>query len=192
MEILCLLPGRFRLGLHDGHLDSIKQVESKFNTKCLPVTRNKNLSNVAVITKYTPFYPSDYLSKFPEETVVVFAYSSKDKNKVRTTSKYFLEWKDDYTELYGWKEHAYIYITETKSFKYKGFLVNSTSDIEKVDNLPDIWDTDKIYSLNNLQHNEMFHPYTCPGDLDCQTRELVATSKGWICECGKYHQSWAL
>ena len=52
---------------------------------------------------------------------------------------------------------------------------------------------DQVDALNLRQANEMLHPYTCEqwhGEPD-QRRNLVATTRGWICRYCDYTQNWA-
>jgi len=55
------------------------------------------------------------------------------------------------------------------------------------------WTEEQVKNLNKWQENRQYHPFTCPGDYDeCENhRELVATTNGWVCQCGKYTQDWA-
>lgn len=55
------------------------------------------------------------------------------------------------------------------------------------------WTDEQVAALNDWQRNRRFHPFTCPGDHpECASRrELIATSDGWVCACGKYRQGWA-
>jgi len=52
------------------------------------------------------------------------------------------------------------------------------------------WSDEKVTRLNKHQKDGRFHPYTCPGNYKvCENqRELVATTNGWVCQCGKYKQ----
>lgn len=68
---------------------------------------------------------------------------------------------------------------------------------------------EQIEKLNEYQTKGMFHPFTCcsPGDIPeclraCKKVDgqiikgssdgvLIATTKGWVCPCGKYTQDWA-
>jgi len=54
------------------------------------------------------------------------------------------------------------------------------------------WSDEKVARLNEHQKDGRFHPYTCPGNRKvCENhRELVATTNGWVCQCGKYKQMW--
>ncbi len=64
---------------------------------------------------------------------------------------------------------------------------------EEIAVLPDIWSDETVARLNAQQKDRRFHPYTCPGnDPACSNhRDLVATRKGWVCQCGEYRQGWA-
>lgn len=55
------------------------------------------------------------------------------------------------------------------------------------------WSREQVKALNRQQADERYHPYTCPGDKpDCADRRLlVATTHGWVCQCGEYSQDWA-
>ena len=59
------------------------------------------------------------------------------------------------------------------------------------DNTP--WSDETVARLNEYQKTGTFHPYTCPGDYKAcaNQRELIATTNGWVCACGKYKQKWA-
>lgn len=59
--------------------------------------------------------------------------------------------------------------------------------------LPDIWTQSDVDILNAEQARYDRHPYTCPGNYpSCENqRELIATTKGWVCQCGKYRQFFA-
>jgi hypothetical protein len=59
------------------------------------------------------------------------------------------------------------------------------------DNTP--WSDDLVRALNERQKDYRYHPYTCPGDHKAcaNQRELIATTNGWVCACGKYTQKWA-
>jgi hypothetical protein len=59
------------------------------------------------------------------------------------------------------------------------------------DNTP--WSDETVARLNAEQKDWTRHPYTCPGDYkECTgQRELIATTNGWVCACGKYTQKWA-
>jgi hypothetical protein len=52
---------------------------------------------------------------------------------------------------------------------------------------------DQVKALNAYQRIGLLHPFTCPGDQpQCHDRrELIATTKGWVCQCGCYTQDWA-
>jgi hypothetical protein len=52
---------------------------------------------------------------------------------------------------------------------------------------------DQVKALNAYQEAGMLHPFTCPGDHEhCyDRRELIATTSGWVCQCGRYTQDWA-
>jgi hypothetical protein len=52
---------------------------------------------------------------------------------------------------------------------------------------------EQVEALNQYQKSGKFHPFTCPGNLsDCaKHRDLIATTAGWVCACGKYQQYWA-
>jgi hypothetical protein len=56
------------------------------------------------------------------------------------------------------------------------------------------WSDETVARLNESQKDPLRHPYTCPGDYKvcANQRELIATTNGWICACGKYTQKWAL
>ena len=60
-----------------------------------------------------------------------------------------------------------------------------------MDNTP--WSDETVARLNEYQKNRTFHHYTCPGDYKvcANQRELIATTNGWVCVCGKYTQKWA-
>jgi len=45
----------------------------------------------------------------------------------------------------------------------------------------------QVLFLNRHQAARRYHPYTCP---KCR-ENLIATTEGWICSCGKYKQNWA-
>ena len=66
---------------------------------------------------------------------------------------------------------------------------------------------EQIKNLNNYQQKGYFHPFTGPG-LNPETGEpelhygerglcpdaeclLIATTKGFVCPCGKFTQTWA-
>lgn len=61
------------------------------------------------------------------------------------------------------------------------------------------WTDEQVERLNQYQQAGRFHPYTCPGrdddaddDADdCPDRNLIATTDGWVCQCGAYRQTWA-
>jgi hypothetical protein len=59
---------------------------------------------------------------------------------------------------------------------------------------------EQVKLLNDYQQIGIFHPFTCCGPEEIKecTRSsgesdglLIATTKGWICPCGKYKQNWA-
>lgn len=61
---------------------------------------------------------------------------------------------------------------------------------------------EQVDKLNKRQKEGRYHPYTCsrlPEECEVHTRGddfskdgvLKATSKGWVCPCGKYTQDWA-
>lgn len=62
-----------------------------------------------------------------------------------------------------------------------------------MDNTP--WSDETVARLNEYQKTGTLsvHPYTCPGDYKvcANQRELIATTNGWVCACGKYTQKWA-
>lgn len=45
---------------------------------------------------------------------------------------------------------------------------------------------EQVKSLNDYQDSGVFHPFTC----ECRAN-LIATEKGWICNCCNYTQNWA-
>lgn len=55
------------------------------------------------------------------------------------------------------------------------------------------WSQEKVDELNRIQDEGKFHPYTCPGNKPgCEKqRNLIATTDGWVCQCGEYKQDWA-
>lgn len=55
------------------------------------------------------------------------------------------------------------------------------------------WSQDFVDALNASQERRDRHPYTCPGDKPwCEKhRNLIATTDGWVCQCGEYKQDWA-
>jgi hypothetical protein len=55
------------------------------------------------------------------------------------------------------------------------------------------WTPEQVEALNRFQKSGRFHPFTCPGKwAKCaEHRDLVATTDGWVCACGKYRQDWA-
>lgn len=55
------------------------------------------------------------------------------------------------------------------------------------------WTQETVDALNRYQQEGKFHPYTCPGNKpDCaKHRNLIATTDGWVCQCGEYKQDWA-
>lgn len=56
------------------------------------------------------------------------------------------------------------------------------------------WTAEQVEALNRVQGDPRLHPYTCPGDngVLCADRLLLATPDGWVCNCGRYTQDWAL
>jgi len=53
------------------------------------------------------------------------------------------------------------------------------------------WTDEQVRKLNEFQACGHMHPFTCPGEGDCPSRELIATNEGWVCACGGYTQDWA-
>jgi hypothetical protein len=55
------------------------------------------------------------------------------------------------------------------------------------------WSEEQVAALNKYQKDGRMHPFTCPGEFEqCKAhRELIATTNGWVCQCGKYKQNWA-
>jgi len=54
------------------------------------------------------------------------------------------------------------------------------------------WPQETVDKLNQYQNAGQFHPFTCPGNKpDCEKhRNLIATTDGWVCQCGEYKQDW--
>jgi hypothetical protein len=57
--------------------------------------------------------------------------------------------------------------------------------------MSNVFTPDQVARLNRWQNCCQFHPLTCQGGDDCPSRELIATTDGWVCACGSYHQNWA-
>lgn len=55
------------------------------------------------------------------------------------------------------------------------------------------WTEEQVEALKRYQADGRFHPFTCPGEgLGCgDHRELIPTTGGWVCACGRYRQDWA-
>lgn len=55
------------------------------------------------------------------------------------------------------------------------------------------WPQEKVDALNRHQQEGKLHHYTCPGNKpDCKKhRNLIATTDGWVCQCGEYKQDWS-
>jgi hypothetical protein len=56
-----------------------------------------------------------------------------------------------------------------------------------------IWTDKQVEMLKARQADESRHPYTCPGEHpECaMMRNLIPTTHGWICACGRYTQDWS-
>lgn len=64
-----------------------------------------------------------------------------------------------------------------------------------------VFTEEEVRLLNEFQQAGKYHPFTCCGttsdgekcDRSKQPNdgELIATTSGWICPCGKYTQNWA-
>lgn len=56
------------------------------------------------------------------------------------------------------------------------------------------WDRKTVQRLNAMQGDHRMHGFTCPGNHSiCKgQRLLVATRQGWVCQCGRYTQEWAI
>jgi hypothetical protein len=55
------------------------------------------------------------------------------------------------------------------------------------------WTAEQVDALNRRQADGALHPYTCEhwhGD-PAERRNLVATTRGWICRYCDYTQTWA-
>jgi len=50
---------------------------------------------------------------------------------------------------------------------------------------------DQITALNRYQQAGFMHPFTCPGERNCNNRNLIARRTGWVCACGAFTQDWA-
>jgi len=53
------------------------------------------------------------------------------------------------------------------------------------------WTDEQVAKLNEFQSCDHAHPFTCPGEGGCPSRNLIATNEGWVCACGDYTQDWA-
>lgn len=53
------------------------------------------------------------------------------------------------------------------------------------------WTDEQVDALNDYQAESMFHPYTCSEAHTGDRRNLVATTRGWICRYCNYTQDWA-
>jgi hypothetical protein len=51
---------------------------------------------------------------------------------------------------------------------------------------------EQVKALNNYQHLQRFHPFTCINQHDSEAeRILVADADGWHCPTCDYRQAWA-
>lgn len=57
------------------------------------------------------------------------------------------------------------------------------------------WTVEQVVALNALQDDPYAHGYTCPGNghrgCAAHGRMLTATPDRWVCNCGRYRQTWA-
>jgi hypothetical protein len=56
------------------------------------------------------------------------------------------------------------------------------------------WSAATVTKLNDMQTDDRQHGYTCPGNYEvCKGHRLLrAMRSGWVCQCGRFTQDWAI